>query len=150
MTSKTIVKYVAGFVFDDDEQRVILIRKLKPAWQKGLLNGVGGKIEGEEKPHNAMAREFEEETGVKTMPLQWRHYATWHHDKNGVDVFFFSMTNGAAFKSARTVEEEKVERIPVRGIHLRPQMIANLRWLIPLALDKQCQLATVRNGDWRE
>lgn len=144
------MKYVAGFVFDDEQRKVLLIRKLKPAWQKGLLNGIGGKIEDNEKPHDAMAREFEEECGVKTSPVQWRHYLNLVFEKKDIDVFFFEMTNGDVFKKARTMEEEKVERIPVSGIHLRPQMLAGLRWQIVLALDKQCKVATVRNGDWRE
>lgn len=40
-------KYVLGFMFstEDRGQKVALIKKLKPKWQAGLLNGIGGKIE---------------------------------------------------------------------------------------------------------
>jgi 8-oxo-dGTP diphosphatase len=60
-------KYVLGFAFDKSDN-VILVRKQKPKWQKGLLNGVGGKIEIGETSSDAMFREFREETGLKYFP----------------------------------------------------------------------------------
>ena len=55
--------YVAGFLFSPDRSRVLLIRKNRPAWQAGKLNGLGGKIEPGETPPQAMRREFREEQG---------------------------------------------------------------------------------------
>ena len=54
--------YVLGFLFNKDLSQVALIRKTKPEWQKGQLNGIGGKIEPGEDPLGAMIREFREET----------------------------------------------------------------------------------------
>jgi hypothetical protein len=34
---------VAGFLFRNNDTEVALIRKNKPDWQKGKLNGIGGK-----------------------------------------------------------------------------------------------------------
>lgn len=53
---------VVGFAFDDKLLNVALIKKKKPEWQKGYLNGVGGKVKDGEGYHEAMTREFEEET----------------------------------------------------------------------------------------
>ena len=38
-------KYSLGFVFDLPVEKVLLIEKQRPEWQKGKLNGIGGKIE---------------------------------------------------------------------------------------------------------
>ncbi len=57
--------YVAGFYFSECGERVALIRKLKPEWQRGWLNGIGGKVEPGESPLSAMVREFEEEAGAR-------------------------------------------------------------------------------------
>lgn len=57
-------EYACGFLFSEDRSRVLLIRKRRPAWQAGKLNGVGGKIEPGETPLQAMRREFREEAGV--------------------------------------------------------------------------------------
>ena len=64
MENNTIY-YVVGFLFNPDMTEVVLIKKNRPDWQKGLLNGVGGKIESGEDPITAMIREFKEETGVE-------------------------------------------------------------------------------------
>lgn len=65
------IDYVCGFMFSPTLTQVVLIEKKKPSWQKGLLNGVGGKVEPREEPSYAMAREFKEETGVVTHPQHW-------------------------------------------------------------------------------
>lgn len=56
-----MTRYVVGFLFADDE--VLLIKKNHPSWQFGKLNGLGGHIEENESPLDAMIREFEEESG---------------------------------------------------------------------------------------
>lgn len=43
--------------------RSLLVLKNKPAWQRGRLNLVGGKIEAGETPAQAALRELEEEAG---------------------------------------------------------------------------------------
>lgn len=64
-----MTEYSTGFMFDGT--RVALILKKRPNWQQGRMNGVGGHIEAGETPAEAMAREFEEETGFKTLPEDW-------------------------------------------------------------------------------
>src|SRR5271167_3288640 len=67
-------EYVVGFLIDPTLSKVVLIRKVNPEWQRGLLNGVGGKVEPGEDATTAMHREFEEEAGVAG--LEWKHYLT--------------------------------------------------------------------------
>lgn len=57
-------RYVVGFIFSLDRQSVLLIRKNRPQWQLGKLNGIGGEIEKGETPHAAMTRECAEECGI--------------------------------------------------------------------------------------
>ena len=70
-----MLNYVAGFLFSQDLTHVVLLEKQSPAWQKGLFNGVGGKIEDGESPIQAMVRECEEETGVFISENNWTRYA---------------------------------------------------------------------------
>ena len=51
-------RYVLGFAFDPRMDRVMLIKKTRPAWQAGRLNGIGGHIEQDELSCEAMRREF--------------------------------------------------------------------------------------------
>jgi len=63
--------YVLGFGFTLDD-RVALIKKERPDWQKGKVNGIGGKIDEGETPEKAMSREYYQETGVLILPEEWR------------------------------------------------------------------------------
>jgi len=39
-------KYTCGFIFHHtNNDNILLIRKERPKWQSGYLNGIGGKIE---------------------------------------------------------------------------------------------------------
>ena len=54
-------QYVLAFAFTEDKSEIILIEKQKPDWQKGKLNGVGGKVElTDTNETEAMIREFRE------------------------------------------------------------------------------------------
>lgn len=119
-------EYVLGFMFD--RGNVALIRKKKPKWQEGLLNGIGGKIEANEGPFLAMVREFEEETGLHQK--LWNHFATM----SGPDfkVYCF-MCHGPVIK-LKSMESEQVEIHSITGLPIS-ECIPNLKWLIPMALD---------------
>lgn len=122
-------EYVLGFLFDDTRRTVALIRKKRPEWQSGLLNGIGGKMEGGEAAAQAMAREFHEETGVYISQFRWRQFACMAGDD--WRVFCFVAFGGYVLQSPT---DEQVETISVAELSAQ-NCIPNLAWLIPLALD---------------
>ncbi len=124
--------YVNGFMYSEDKQKVVLIKKTKPAWQKGFLNGIGGKIEAGETPEEAIIREFEEETGVKTEKTDWKFFAIISKEAEYKIYFFLAITD--KMFSVKTVEEEEVGIYEVAN--LPKQKLPNLNWLIPLSLDE--------------
>lgn len=126
------MRYVVGFVFTPDRDRVVLIEKLRPAWQKGRLNGVGGKIEAGETPLDAMVREFEEETGVYIDPSSWVYNVAMRAPDWEVH-FYSAVTELATAVESKT--DEQVNLYPVPLLYSYPT-ISNLRWLVPLACDR--------------
>jgi 8-oxo-dGTP diphosphatase len=124
-------RYVAGFVFNPSRDKVILVRKNRPAWQKGFLNGVGGHIEPGEEPDAAIIREFEEETGVKI--VDWRAYC----EISGADwiCYFYYAISDYACREYKTMTDEEIVTIPTDKL-FEHQVIENLRWLIPMCLDR--------------
>ena len=126
-----MISYVTGFMFSKNIKNVALIKKIKPTWQKGLYNGIGGKVECNETTSEAMAREFEEETGVKTHPDEWRLYTIITCPNEYEISFFFMISDQAYF--VQTIEKEVVSIYQIN--ELPENTIWNLRWLIPLALD---------------
>ena len=130
-------RYVVGFLFTKDAKHVVLIRKLNPEWQRGLFNGVGGKIEINENSCDAMAREFGEETGVIINPKEWTCFACIHRP-GFYDLDIYRAHSDLAF-DVRTIEKEEVHLLKVN--ELPKNIIPNLQWLIPLALDKQADFS---------
>lgn len=122
--------YVLGFAFRGDARgtEVVLIRKTKPAWQAGKLNGVGGKIEAGEYCNVAMAREFEEETGVKTFCTDWIKFTEMCFADCTVYCFASWLPSHAEPRTT-TEEEVVVGRWSSEGKFSLP----NLDWLIPMA-----------------
>ena len=122
-------EYVVGFAFDESEKKVILVRKERPEWQKGLLNGPGGHIEDGEGMFVAMAREFKEEVGIETNPYVWRHKITI--EGKGWRVYFLAIRlTDKVFYSVRNMTDELVMIVKMDELHRLP-MIQNLTWMIP-------------------
>lgn len=131
------MNYVVGFCFTQDESEVVLIEKLRPEWQNGLINGVGGKIEPGESSVGAMVREFKEEAGVSTSEADWDCVATIESDDWW--MFVFICKSDEYVRLAHTVESEQIVKIPVDDLH-QHNTITNLRWLIPMMLDDTVRL----------
>lgn len=128
-------EYVAGFLYSPDMMAVALVEKLKPAWQRGKLNGVGGSIEEGETPYVAMRREFEEEAGV--LVLGWQHFRTEHyiHGSQVKVHFFAAFATGTDWRNLTSRTDEQIHRVPLAGLFDKPErLIYNLPYLIPMGL----------------
>jgi 8-oxo-dGTP pyrophosphatase MutT (NUDIX family) len=97
--------YVLGFAFTFDG-RVALIRKNRPEWQAGRLNGIGGHVSDVESHISAMAREFYEETGTHIPQELWTYRGLMRGEDWVVHVF---ATVHADVEGVTTVTDETVE-----------------------------------------
>lgn len=84
------IDYVLVFAFDWTREKVLLIKKSKPEFQAGLLNGVGGKIQQGEIPEQAAIREFKEETGLDIGGLKELAHLTVNDPKNANIAVFYT------------------------------------------------------------
>lgn len=127
--------YVLGFLLSPSHSDVVLIRKNRPKWQAGLLNGVGGKVEPGESPPEAMVREFREETGLETLQSQWREFA----QLTGADFLITCfVTEDARWQSTATATDEPVEHCSLAGDELGAiyrNAVSSLPALLACALD---------------
>lgn len=123
-------EWVAGFLMDEEARMVMLVRKRRPEWQAGMLNGIGGKIEDGETPSQAMRREFEEEAGVEVDT--WEHFLTLQWEE-GLVHFFRAFEPPYMLASCKTLTDEKIERHRIDEFALHPPVVPNLLWLVPLA-----------------
>ncbi len=123
-------RYCLGFAFDD-HGGVALIRKNRPDWQAGKLNGIGGHVEDGEATIDSMVREFKEETGLLIARTEWEQFVVMSGPKWIVRVF---RTRHAPLQYVQTTTDELVRVQPVHQLPYR-EVLSNLNWMIPLALD---------------
>lgn len=134
-------KFVIGFAFTDKYEKVMLIRKNRPEYFKGLWNGVGGHIEEGEMPVEAMSREFTEETGICNVRTEWRYFLKI----NFRNPNFLGEMHCFSYRPNLTTDEvmEAINNSPtdeslglfnVQSLPLN--IIRNSKWLIPMALDR--------------
>lgn len=126
-------RYVAGFAFNSDKSKVLLIKKKRPAWQSGLMNAVGGKIESfDADSHAAMVREFKEETNLDA--LEWKHFCFLKSVHFELDFFFTVLDDIESFLS---MTDEEVISIDIDELFETKfaHCISNIMWLLPMALE---------------
>lgn len=141
-------EYTVGFLFGSFGDEVVLIKKNRPDWQRGKLNGVGGKVEPGEDPAVGMKREFFEETGIQY--AEWERFATIEGSSGPTKacrcgaqlcreheepwkIYFYKAFDTIAFNAADTLTDELVVKTAVKEIPLL-ETVAHLKWLVPMAL----------------
>jgi len=129
-----MIRYVVGFAFNEAKGKVLLVTKLKPEWQKGYLNGIGGKIEQGESPLFTMDREAIEETGLK---LGWTERGIMrgvNSDGNSFWCHIFYAYSDKIYEF-KQIEEERLRIYSIRSIWLE-KYIDNVPLLIEFGLSK--------------
>ena len=121
--------YVLALLFTPDRRRVVLVHKTRPAWQMGRVNALGGKLDPGEGATDAARREVREEAGVDV--AHWEEFLVWDDPQYRMHA---CRAFDAAAERAYTAEDQTVFLADARA--LPEQVIDNLRWLVPLALDR--------------
>lgn len=143
-----MTKYIIGILFRRNFTEVLMIHKLKPEWQKGLINFPGGKMEllpftkpsiglydpRRETPFACASREFKEETNLDIPEKMWLHIG----QIQGVDYTCEVMTAlwSESFGRAKTMEKEKIEWIKVSDFSAL-DTVSNVLWLTEFAYNYQ-------------
>jgi len=130
---------VLPIIVDDTgrDSHVVLIKKKRPDWQVGMLNGPGGKVEfGGEQPWNAAHQELLKETGLQIENLI--HVGNLS-PRDDLTVWFYTGRIGihTAFAANKPPEaDEEVGFFPINAVLNHPKLLNNLRYLIPLSIAK--------------
>lgn len=127
-------RYVVGYAFEGE--RCLLVKKSKPEWQKGLLNGVGGKIDENEAPISAMVREFKEETTIDTRLMDWKNYCTIKNDF--FEIFYFRIDLNLGVIDGAVNPEDKGEELIIIESNsnlFRYRLVPNVSWTMLMAKD---------------
>lgn len=137
------MNYCVGFIFNKDLTKVLLVKKNRgPECVKNKLNGIGGKIEKTDSfPLNAISRECLEETGLNFHPAKWNYFCELTCNE-GIIYFYYIVTD--EIYKFKQVEDEIIKIYNLKigekynnefGLYQDYQVVANVNWLIPMALN---------------
>ena len=132
MPDYTTQKYTVAFIFNKDLSKVLLIHKQKPDWQKGFINGVGGKYEEGETPGQCVARETKEETLLEIPEKNWVYAGVIEQPQGNVGILTAQYSGPES--DASQGDHEKIEWFTIDP--LPKNVMPNLRFLIPVCLEK--------------
>lgn len=140
----SLVEYVVGYAFNRTLNGVLLIKKQRPSWQAGRLNGVGGKIEPGEQPIDAMVREFREETNLATGKSDWHRFATLdgpevYLDRPGelfrLHLFSAALDGLGNAWAPEGAEQPDIVYVPdLSMLVLDGKVLPNVGWMVMMAL----------------
>lgn len=132
--------YVLAFIFSHDLKEVLLVNKQRPDWQKGKWNGLGGHIEKDEFPFQAVKREISEEIYGASFALDDITHAVTFVCPGGT-VWVYKMLAGRFdnLTEIRSRTDEPVKAFYVKSISGWANMLDSMKWLIPLILSDVCK-----------
>lgn len=135
--------YVLGFQVSspvDMHATVVLVGKERPARHKGAYNGPGGRIQAGESAGEAMARTFQRDTGVTTVPDDWRERIDLEI-KDGEDpIVRLHVFSRFGNEEVRTCTDEKVVQVGVHEVFRRQLfLVPDVPWMLELILDPSLQ-----------
>ena len=125
------------------EPKFLVVRKHRPAWQRGRINIPGGHVEAGEDAFYAATRELYEETGL--IGNGWVRAGAVTGDDFHIDCY----TATVMFEDPkpREGETEEVFWTTFNDIKDNPRLMPNLKAMIPMMLAGVTDWVIIDNGD---
>ncbi|MGJ0497156.1 NUDIX hydrolase [Aliarcobacter cryaerophilus] len=107
-----MMRVVVGIVTDNKE--ILLLKKNNPDWQKGLYNGIGGKVELNTTPLETIIKKCQEELGVNIS--NWIELDS-EISSSGIEIVYFLTTlNEGEIKKLQSQTDERAELFSINNL----------------------------------
>ena len=106
------MRVVVGIITDNKE--ILLLRKNNPDWQRGLYNGIGGKVELNTTPLETIIKKSEEDLGINIS--NWRELDS-EISSSGIEIVYFLTTlNEGEIKKLQSQTDERAELFSINNL----------------------------------
>ncbi|MCT7546105.1 NUDIX hydrolase [Aliarcobacter cryaerophilus] len=106
------MRVVVGIITDNKE--ILLLKKNNPDWQKGLYNGIGGKVELNTTPLETIRKKCQEELGVNIS--NWIELDS-EISSSGIEIVYFLTTlNEGEIKKLQSQTDERAELFSINNL----------------------------------
>ena len=107
-----MMRVVVGIITDNKE--ILLLKKNNPDWQKGLYNGIGGKVELNTTPLETIIKKCQEELGVNIS--NWIELDS-EISSSGIEIVYFLTTlNEGEIKKLQSQTDERSELFSINNL----------------------------------
>ncbi|WP_206193259.1 NUDIX domain-containing protein [Aliarcobacter cryaerophilus] len=107
-----MMRVVVGIITDNKE--ILLLKKNNPDWQKGLYNGIGGKVELNTTPLEIIIKKCQEELGVNIS--NWIELDS-EISSSGIEIVYFLTTlNEGEIKKLQSQTDERAELFSINNL----------------------------------
>lgn len=107
-----MMRVVVGIITDNEE--ILLLKKNNPDWQKGLYNGIGGKVELNTTPLETIIKKCQEELGVNIS--NWIELDS-EISSSGIEIVYFLTTlNEGEIKKLQSQTDERAELFSINNL----------------------------------
>lgn len=106
------MRVVVGIITDNKE--ILLLKKNNPDWQKGLYNGIGGKVELNTTLLETIIKKCQEELGVNIS--NWIELDS-EISSSGIEIVYFLTTlNEGEIKKLQSQTDERAELFSINNL----------------------------------
>ena len=106
------MRVVVGIITDNKE--ILLLKKNNPDWQRGLYNGIGGKVELNTTPLETIIKKCQEELGVNIS--NWIELDS-EISSSGIEIVYFLTTlNEGEIKKLQSQTDEREELFSINNL----------------------------------
>lgn len=106
------MRVVVGIITDNKE--ILLLKKNNPDWQRGLYNGIGGKVELNTTPLETIIKKCQEELGVNIS--NWIELDS-EISSSGIEIVYFLTTlNEGEIKKLQSQTDERAELFSINNL----------------------------------
>ena len=106
------MRVVVGLITDNKE--ILLLKKNNPDWQRGLYNGIGGKVELNTTPLETIIKKCQEELGVNIS--NWIELDS-EISSSGIEIVYFLTTlNEGEIKKLQSQTDERAELFSINNL----------------------------------
>lgn len=106
------MRVVVGIITDNKE--ILLLRKNNPDWQRGLYNGIGGKVELNTTPLETIIKKCQEELGANIS--NWIELDS-EISSSGIEIVYFLTTlNEGEIKKLQSQTDERAELFSINNL----------------------------------
>ena len=106
------MRVVVGIITDNKE--ILLLKKNNPDWQKGLYNGIGGKVELNTTPLETIIKKSEEDLGINIS--NWIELDS-EISSSGIEIVYFLTTlNEGEIKKLQSQTDERAELFSINNL----------------------------------